>query len=83
MANKRTEIMNVRQIIRLYSQGNGKRFISRQLGISRNTVETYIAGVSCNQLTWEGVEKMSDHELNKLLEGPSPEPVPTIVHHGS
>lgn len=71
--------MNIRQIIRLYSQGNGKRFISRQLGISRNTVETYIAGFLGHDLSWQDVEKMSDHELNKLLEGPAPEPVPRQI----
>ncbi|MBT7465902.1 MAG: IS21 family transposase [Bacteroidetes bacterium] len=79
MANKRIGIMDIRQIIRLYSQGNGKRFISRQLGISRNTVETYIAGFLGHDLTWQDVEKMSDHELIKLIEGPAPEPVPRQI----
>jgi transposase len=71
--------MNIRQIIRLYSQGNGKRYISRQLGISRNTVEVYLASFLGHDLTWEDVEKMSDHELNKLIEGPAPDPPPRQI----
>jgi len=42
MANKPIRIITLRQIIRLYCQGEGIRTISNLTGASRNTIRKYI-----------------------------------------
>ncbi|MCT3924058.1 helix-turn-helix domain-containing protein [Elizabethkingia anophelis] len=39
MANKRINMLNIKQLLRLYTQGVSKLQISKQLGISRNTAK--------------------------------------------
>ncbi|WP_034687114.1 hypothetical protein, partial [Chryseobacterium piperi] len=43
MANKRIDMLNIKQLLRLYTQGVSKLRISKQLGISRNTAKKYIS----------------------------------------
>jgi transposase len=68
--------MKIRQAIRLFTQGKKKFFISRHLGLSRNTVDKYIAGFLNTDLTWEQVEKMSDKQLMSYFEAPEQPPSP-------
>ena len=42
MANTQIEMRKVKRIYKLYSAGVSKRQISKQLGLSRNTVTKYI-----------------------------------------
>jgi DNA-binding NarL/FixJ family response regulator len=42
MAGKPKRMGQVKQLIRLYEQGLGKKTIARKLGMSKNTVKTYI-----------------------------------------
>ena len=66
--------MIIRQVIRLYTQGKKKYYISRNLGISRNTVDKYLAGFITHELDWDDISKMSDKQLMKLFEAPNPPP---------
>jgi len=74
MANNRIGIMIIRQVIRLYTQGKKKYYISRNLGIARNTVDKYLAGFISHELDWDDIIKMSDKQLMKLFEAPNPPP---------
>ena len=75
MANNRIGIMIVRQVIRLYTQGKKKYYISRNLGLSRNTVDKYIVGFISHELGWDEINRMSDKQLMKLFEAPAPPPL--------
>ncbi len=76
MANERIGIMKIRQAIRLFTQGKKKFYISRNLGLSRNTVDKYIAGFLNTDLTWDQVDKMSDHQLMSYFAAPEEPPSP-------
>ena len=53
MANKRLDMRNILQLLRLYTQGVSKLQISRQLGLSRNTVKKYIELFHQNSFTYQ------------------------------
>ena len=42
MANKTIDMFKIRQILRLYADGYGSKFISKTSGIARNTVKKYL-----------------------------------------
>ena len=42
MANKKTDMSKLRQILRLYAQGESKLKISELTGVSRNTLKKYL-----------------------------------------
>jgi gliding motility-associated-like protein len=67
MANTSISMSIVRQIIKLYSKGIGKKKIAFRLGISKNTVKSYIEYFSKLNTTWEDLIKLDDFELNKLF----------------
>ena len=71
MANKTISMSKVRNIIKLYSQGIGKKNIAERLSLSKNTVKTYVKkflklGRSINELL-----DMSDQDLNNLFNPPT------------
>ena len=70
MANKSITMSNVRQIIKLHSQGMGKKKIGWRLGMSKNTVKLYIEQFYKLSSTWEELRKLTDFELNKLFHPP-------------
>ncbi len=43
MAGKIKLMSNIKQLLQLHKQGRGIKYIVRALGISRNTVKTYLA----------------------------------------
>ena len=51
MAGKPKRMGQVKQIIRLYQQGLGKKTIAKRLGISKNTVRSYIQKIEKGQLS--------------------------------
>ena len=75
MANQTILMSKIRQIFRLHSQGQSSRLISEQLSCSRNTVRKYTHRFTDNRLTYQDIERMSDHELEALF---SPEIAPPI-----
>ena len=42
MAGKPKPMSQIKQLLRLHQHGGGKKHIARTLGISRNTVKTYL-----------------------------------------
>ena len=60
--------MKIKQVIRLYTQGNSKSYISKHLGISRNTVTKYIMVYLKKGLVFDEVDRMSDVELIFLFD---------------
>jgi len=70
MANKPISMSKVKQIIRLYKQGVGKRKIAQRLAISKNTVKLYVEALLRQQQPLEELMELSDHDLNQLLHPP-------------
>lgn len=60
--------MKIKQLLRLYTQGKSKSYISDHLGISRNTASKYIRAYLRKGLTYDQVDQMSDVELISLFE---------------
>lgn len=66
MANK-LDIMDLKQIINLYLDGNSNRQISRTLSINRNTVNHYICACKACDISLEELQKLSDTDLEELF----------------
>ncbi len=58
----------LRQLLRLYSQGESKLNISKLTGLSRNTVKKYIKIFIEKELTIEDISALSDEQLDKLFD---------------
>ena len=78
MANKSIGMSKIRQIIRLYTQSKGSKYISRHTGVSRNTVKKYIQIFKELNKTAEEINEMNDHQLDELF-GKPPETKPIKV----
>ena len=63
MSNKTIDMFKIRQVLRLYADGRGSKFISKTTGIARNTVKKYLLLFVELQLTIERVDAMSDKQL--------------------
>jgi len=75
MANKKTDMSKLRQILRLYTQGEKKLKISSLTGVSRNTLKKYLKIYLRLGLTIKDIEALSDRELDRLFgENLEPEP---------
>jgi transposase len=70
MANKPISMSKVRQILKLYSQGIGKKKIGKRLGVSKNTVKVYLEYFLKLKITLDDVNKLSDYDLHKLFHPP-------------
>ena len=66
MANK-LDIMDLKQIINLYLDGNSNRQISRTLSINRNTVNRYISTCKASDLSMEELQSLSHAEFEELF----------------
>src|SRR3954454_13200722 len=67
MANKTILMSRIRQILRLYTQGQSNKKISELTASSRNTVKKYIHKFIHEHLTYDTISRMSDHELDLLF----------------
>lgn len=67
MANKTILMSRVRQILRLFTQGKSKKHISEMTASSRNTVKKYIHKFIQERITYDVINDMSDHELDKMF----------------
>lgn len=75
MANKKTDMSKLRQMLRLHAQGESKLKISRLTGVSRNTLKKYLKIYARLQLNAALLERKSDQELDLLFgENLLPEP---------
>ena len=58
---------NIRQILRLYSQGSSNLAINHLTGISRNTLKKYIRDYKALNLNIIEIEELSDYDLEELF----------------
>lgn len=63
MPNKPIDMFKIRQILRLYADGRGSKFISKTTGTARNTIKKYLEQFGALGLTIADVEAMSDGRL--------------------
>src|SRR5690348_11616971 len=77
MANKPIIMSKVRQILKLYSKGIGKKKIAERISVSKNTVKHYIEFYLQIKIPYADIEKLSDLELNNLFHPPHAKPVDT------
>jgi len=56
MSNKPIEMFKIRQVLRLYADGRGSKFINKTTGIARNTIKKYLLLFVQLRLTIERVE---------------------------
>ena len=75
MANTLTDMSKIRKVIKLYSKGNSKLFISTYLSLSRNTVKKYISLFEASGKTKEEILANSDSELALFFSGGKEEAV--------
>jgi transposase len=68
MANKKTDMSKLRQILRLYAKGEKKLKISELTGVSRNTLKKYVKIYLRLGLRLQDVEMLNDHELDRVFE---------------
>ncbi len=84
MANKPISMINIRQVLRLYSQGRSKLQIAAQTGISRNTLKKYLKQFVLSDLSFEQISVLSDKELEALFgstdESPLSEKLQTLFN---
>jgi transposase len=67
MANKTIDMSKIRLLLRLHAQGYGKKTISAQTGIARNTVKKYLLRFVSLKITLDYIHKLNDHELEQLF----------------
>ena len=67
MANKTTDMSKIRKVIKMYSDGKSKLFISSYLSLSRNTVKKYISLFEVLGLSFELIHEKTDAELELLF----------------
>jgi len=67
LANKKTDMSKLRQILRLYSQGEKKLKISTLTGVSRNTLKKYLRIYQGLGLSINDIEMLSDRNLDELF----------------
>lgn len=67
MVNKQIDMRRATRIYELYGEGDSKQRISKELGISCNTVAKYIEFFKCYRLTLYEVSEMTLEEIYRLL----------------
>ena len=67
MANKTIDMSKIRLLLRLHAQSYGKKAISAQTGIARNTVKKYLLRFVSLKLTLDYIDKLNDHQLEQLF----------------
>ena len=67
MANKMILMTKIRQILRLYCQGESKRRIGELTNTARNTLRKYIKQFIQGHFTIESIDEMNDHQLELVF----------------
>jgi transposase len=72
MANNPITMSKIRHVLRLYFQRKGKKAISEQTGVARNTIRKYLLIFRSLNIPFDELNKLSDSELEKhfIREGP-------------
>lgn len=77
MSNKTIDMFKIRQVLRLYSDGYGSKFISKTTGIARNTVKKYLLQFVELRFTIEHTDAMSDAQMAAAFLKEKPKPANT------
>lgn len=78
MAGKPTNMSQIKQLLILHQQGNAIKTIARNLGVSKNTVKSYLTKVASlnqlpdNLLTVEHLIQLSEPELEAVFHAGNP-----------
>lgn len=72
MAGKTKSMSQVKQLLELHKQGKGIKFISRALGISKNTVKNYLAKLSAMKADIDQLLSKEDPELEMKFHSGTP-----------
>jgi len=67
MPNQRKDMLTIRQLIRLKSEGYSHKSIKVKLGISRTTVIEYVRLLEASGFSWEQLNEMDDGTLGAIL----------------
>jgi transposase len=67
MSNKLIAMNKIKQILQWYTEGVGKKMITRKAGVNRNTVKNYIRQFIAMDKSLEEMLSLSDSELEKLF----------------
>ncbi|MCD6543176.1 MAG: response regulator transcription factor [Flavobacteriaceae bacterium] len=67
MVGKPKRMSQVKQILRMYLQGKGKKEIARSLQISKNTVKNYLSKVLHGKVSIETLLDLEDPVLETIL----------------
>jgi len=70
MANQILSMNKLKEVLRYQIEGKSKREISKRTGLSRNTVEKYIAVFESHPLSFKELLNQSDSELNAIVMQP-------------
>ena len=72
MAGKTKPMNQIKQLLQLHKQGASKKSIARILGISRNTVRTYLCKLSVLEVDIDVLLSLEDPELEKQFHAGHP-----------
>jgi transposase len=72
MAGKPKRMSQIKQLIQLHQHGKGIKFIARSLGISKNTVKSYLEKVSASKLDVQALLEMEDPILDNEFHAGNP-----------
>ena len=75
MPNNAINMIKIRQILRMHTQGYSKLQIAVQTSISRNTLKKYIKEFTSSKLTFDEISSLSDKDLEDLFVKPEDKPV--------
>ena len=67
MAGQRIDIMELRQLIQLKRKGLNNRKVAQALGVSRNTVNSYVQAFAEHELDYGQLEALSETDLTGLF----------------
>ncbi|WP_339711858.1 IS21 family transposase [Cyclobacterium amurskyense] len=72
MAGKPKRMSQVKQILQLHNQGYGNKTIARDLGVSKNTVKSYLEKYRRSKISLSTLLKMEEHALEKVFHPGNP-----------
>lgn len=72
MAGKPKPMSQIKQLLKMHKQGNKHRTIARNLGISKNTVKSYLKKAGALSQSTAQLLKLEDPELEALFHAGSP-----------
>jgi transposase len=72
MSGKPKRMSQIKQLLRLHQQGQGKKGIARSLGVSKNTVKEYLKKIDFSNLNLEELLALEDPVLEAIFHAGNP-----------